>query len=243
MAIKTEDLSYQDGATRCIGILAYDAARTGRKPGVVVFHEAGGISPNVERRTRMLAELGYVALAADMFGERWQAKAMGEGRERLQQFRDDPALARTRAKAALSVLAAHPQVDAGKLFAIGFCFGGTVALELARAGEPLLGVFSFHGTLESKAPAQKGAVKASIVVCQGAEDPWVPLAQRQALEQEMRTAEVADWQLIVYGNTEHNFTTPDAEISTIPGLRYNELSDRRAWRTMCEFFEERLVGT
>lgn len=242
MAIRTEDIHYQDGETACIGILAYDSARTGRKPGVVLFHEAGGISPNVEKRTQMLAEMGYVAVAADMFGGRWQAKEMGEGRERLQQFQEDPMLLRNRARAALSTLAAHPEADPARLFAIGFCFGGTVALELARAGEALLGVFSFHGTLATRLPAPEGGIKASVIAGQGAEDPFVPVAQRQAFEEEMRAAK-AEWQLTVYGNTQHNFTTSDPAIAGIPGLGYNAVADRRSWRDMCDFFEERLAAS
>lgn len=242
MAIRTEDIHYQDGAVPCIGTIAYDDARAGRKPAVLIGHEAGGISPNILERASRLAELGYVGFAADIFGERWQPTAQGQTRTKVVPFVQDPAMHRTRALAGLSAMTSHPQVDATRLFAIGYCFGGTTALELARSGAPLLGAVSFHGGLTTLAPAKKGEIKASILVCHGADDPHCPIAERLALEEEMRAAG-ADWQLIVYGNTEHNFTSQDPRIAGFPGMRYVPLSDQRSWLAMRNFFEERLAAT
>ena len=239
MAIKTEDLRYSDGPTACNGFLAYDDAQVGKRPGILLVHEAFGLGPHVMERARMIAELGYVAFAADLFGGRRQVGNMEEVMQVVGPMRENPAMLRARAKAALSALAALPQVDAQKLFSIGFCFGGTTSLELARAGESLLGVVSFHGGLETAAPAQKGAVKASVLVCTGADDPLIPPEQRTAFEDEMRKAG-ADWQLIAYGNTVHSFTNTAADGSMMPGIKYHAETDKRSWRIMKDFFEERL---
>lgn len=239
MGIKTEDVRYQDGSTSCLGLLAYDDAQTDPRPGVLVIHEAFGLGEHAIERSKMLAELGYVAFAADMFGDRLQPANLDEALPLLIALRNDPPKLRARAKAALSALAASPLVNARQLFSVGFCFGGTTTLELARDGTDLLGAVSFHGALDTKAPAEKGAVKTSVLVCTGGDDPLVPQSQRQAIEEEMRAAG-ADWQMIIYGNTVHSFTNRSADGSAMPAILYSEQSDKRSWRAMRDFFEERL---
>jgi dienelactone hydrolase len=192
-------------------------------------------------RARRLAGLGYVALAADMFGDRRQASNLQEVATLVGGLRAEPDKLRARGRAALDVLAALPQVDAGRLAAIGFCFGGSVVLELAREGADLKAVVSFHGVLTTKMPAQPGLVKASVLVCTGVDDPLAPPEQVADFENEMRTGGVTDWQVIAYGNTLHGFTNPAADGSMMRTALYNEQADRRSWASMKSLFDEVLT--
>jgi len=236
--IKTEDLPYNDGPTACNGFLAFDDTLAGKRPGVLVVHEAFGLGEHAMERARMLAKEGYVALAADLFGGRRQI-APADLMDVIGGLMADPPKLRGRAKAALSALAARPEVDAAKLFGIGFCFGGTTVLELARDGVGLLGVVGFHSGLQTGAPAQPGKVKASVLALIGADDGLIPAEQRLAFEAEMRKAG-ADWQLTAYGNTRHSFTNPDADGTVMPDIVYDAKADQRSWRAMLDFFAERL---
>jgi dienelactone hydrolase len=200
-----------------------------------------GLNEFAMERARRLAELGYVALAADMFGERRQGKNLQEIATLVGGLRAEPEKLRARGRAGLATLATLPQVDAGRCAAIGFCFGGSVVLELARAGADLKAVVSFHGVLATKLPAQSGQVKASVLVCTGAEDPLAPPDQVAAFEDEMRAAAVADWQVISYGNTLHGFTNPAADGSMMRTAMYNEQADRRSWASMQSLFDEVLT--
>ena len=233
-----QDIDYRDGAARLRGFLAYDETARDRRPGVLVVHEGLGLNQHAMDRARMMAELGYVALAADMFGDRRQAGDLKEARALIAELRDDPARLRARGAAAVATLAALPQVDAGRLGAIGFCFGGSVVLELARDGADLKAVVSFHGVLTTTAPAVAGKVKASLLVCTGADDPMAPADQVIAFEEEMRAAGVGDWQVISYGSTLHGFTNPAADGSLLPSALYNGRSDRRSWAAMQAFLTE-----
>jgi dienelactone hydrolase len=232
------DIGYRDDAVNCRGFVAYDDTASGRRPGVLVFHEGLGLGEHIIERARRIAKLGYVALAADMFGERRQARDLEDMRGLVGDLRNEPMKLRARARAALTTLASLPQVDAGRLGAIGFCFGGSVVLELARDGADLKAVASFHGVLASKAPALPGKVKASVLVLTGANDPLAPPDHVAALENEMRAAAVRDWQVVTYGNTSHAFTNPAADGSFLSGTLYNEQSDRRSWAAMISFLEE-----
>lgn len=235
--MKTEDLEYRDGELTCRGYLADDPARTGKRPGVLVVHEAGGLGDPAKKRTEMLAELGYVALAADLYGGRKRGTSMEENRALMNALSGDSAVHRARVRAGLEALAALPQVDTTRMAAIGFCFGGMTVLELARDGAPLKGAVSFHGLLTTKIPAQKGGITASVLVCNGADDPLVPAEHLSAFEAEMRAAE-ADWQVINYGGTLHSFTNPWADGSQAPYILYNERTATRAWIAMQSFFDE-----
>jgi dienelactone hydrolase len=236
--VQTEDIAYRDGDVSLLGFLAYNETAKDKRPGLLVFHEGLGLGEFAMERARMLAQLGYVALAADMFGDRRQARSLDEARELVGALRNEPAKLRGRARAALATLAALPPVDATRLAAIGFCFGGSVVLELARDGAALKAIVSFHGVLATKAPAAAGTVKASVLVCTGADDPLAPPDQITAFGQEMRAAQVRDWQVITYGNTLHGFTNPAADGSIMRSALYNAQSDRRSWAAMQDLFDD-----
>jgi dienelactone hydrolase len=236
--MQTHDVDYRHGAVNLRGYLAFDETAAERRPGVLVFHEGLGLGDFAMARARMLAELGYVAFAADMFGDRRQARNLQEVAKLVGDLRDEPQMLRARGRAALAKLAALPQVDANRIGAIGFCFGGSVVLELARGGADLKAVVSFHGVLATRTPAVSGNVKASVLVCTGADDPLAPLEQIKAFEDEMRAADVRDWQVISYGNTLHGFTNPAADGSMLRTALYSEQADRRAWASMRSLFNE-----
>ena len=235
--MKTETIEYQDGSTALRGFVAFDDQKSGKRPGVLVMPEAFGLGTHAKQRAERLAKLGYVALAGDPYGNGVEFKDLQEAIKHAGALREDPAKFRQRARVALDKLASLPQVDASRLAAIGYCMGGTFSLELARDGAPLKGIVSFHGGLETQRPAVAGQVKAKILVCTGADDPFVPVAQANALAEEMTKAG-ADWQIISYGGTVHSFTNPDADSAGVAGLAYNKLADERSWKAMASFFEE-----
>lgn len=235
--MKTQTLEYKDGDVRLLGHLAFDDATSARRPGVVLFPEGGGLGNHTKSRAERLAKLGYVALAADPYGEARAARSAAEAGELMAPLRDSPTKLRQRARAAVDALARVPMCDASRMAAIGFCFGGTTSLELARDGAPLKGVVSFHGVLSTAAPTKPGAVKAKVLVCAASEDVLVPAAQRNALEDELRQAG-ADWQLIVYGNAQHSFTNPDVDALKMKGFNYDKPADERSWAAMSAFFKE-----
>ena len=235
--MQTRDLDYAANGATLRGFLAFNEAAIPR-PGVLVFHEGLGLGDFAMEKARQLAALGYVAFAADMFGERRQAKNLQEVATIVGGLRAEPERLRARALAALATLAALPQVDREKLAAIGFCFGGSVVLEMARAGAELKAVVSFHGVLATKLPAAEGQVNASVLVLTGAEDPLAPPDQVAAFEAEMRAAGVADWQVVSYGNTLHGFANPAADGSMMRTAMYHAQSDRRSWAAMKALFDE-----
>ncbi|WMT71949.1 dienelactone hydrolase family protein [Bradyrhizobium sp. Ash2021] len=238
--MQTRDVDYRCEQANLRGYLAWnDSAEP--QPGILVFHEGLGLGDFAMERARRLAGLGYVALAADMFGERRQARNLQEVTTLVGGLRAEPEKLRARGRAALETLAALPQVDARRLGAIGFCFGGSVVLELARAGADLRAVVSFHGVLATKMPAVSGKVRASVLVLTGADDPLAPPDQVADFENEMRAAAVRDWQVISYGNTLHGFTNPAADGSMLRSALYNAQADRRSWATMQSLFDEVLT--
>lgn len=235
--MQTQDIDYRADAVMR-GYLAFDETRAGRRPGVLVFHEGLGLGEFAMERARRLAELGYVALAADMFGDRRNARNLTEVAKLVGELRGAPETLRGRGRAALATLAAMPQVDPGRLAAIGFCFDGSVVLELARAGADLKAAVSFHGVLTTTTPAVPGGISASVLVLTGADDPLAPPEQVAAFEAEMRAAGVRDWQLISYGNTLHGFTNPAADGSMLRTALYSAQADRRSWASMRSLFGE-----
>jgi len=239
--MQARDVDYRCGETSLRGYLALDQNVAGKRPGVAVFHEGLGLGEFAMERARRLAGLGYVALAADMFGDRRQASNLQEVATLVGGLRAEPEKLRARGRAALDVLAALPQVDAGRLAAIGLCFGGSVVLELARDGADLKAAVSFHGALATKIPAAPDQVKAGVLVLTGADDPLAPPEQVADFENEMRTAGVKDWQVIAYGNTLHGFTNPAADGSIMRTALYNEQADRRSWASMKSLFDEVLT--
>jgi dienelactone hydrolase len=235
--LRTSVIDYQDGALACRGYLAHDDALQTRRPGVLVVHEAWGLDDHAKERARMLAGMGYVALAADMFGRGRLVDSVDEGRAVIADLLSNPQKLLARAGAALEVLRTHSGVDAGRIGAIGFCFGGSTALQLARSGADLRGIVSFHGRLSTAAPAGDGAIKSSVLVCVGADDPMIPTDQVEAFKREMRAAG-ADWQVVTYGGAVHSFTNHLADGSVSPAILYNEKADRRSWAAMKSFFDE-----
>jgi dienelactone hydrolase len=236
----TRDLDYICDDVNLRGYLAWNEGAA-KQPGVLVFHEGLGLGEFAMERARRLADLGYVAFAADMFGDRRQANNLQEVATLVGGLRAEPEKLRARGRAALSTLAGLPQVDASRMAAIGFCFGGSVVLELAREGADLKAVVSFHGVLSTKLPAESGRVKASVLVLTGADDPLAPPDQVAAFEDEMRGAAVRDWQVVSYGNTLHGFANPAADGSMLRTALYSEQADRRSWASMRALFDEVLA--
>jgi dienelactone hydrolase len=214
---------------------------SGKRAGVLVFPEAFGLNDHALTRAERLADLGYVAMACDLHGEGKVIEDLGAAIAMLDGLYADPRKTRARATGALGVLSAHPTVDAARIGAIGFCFGGTMALELARSGADIKVVVGFHSGLGSVAPKTDAmAIRGRILVCIGGDDPFIDLAQRVAFEVEMRDAGV-DWQLNVYGRTVHSFTNPNAaNVHRPEAIRYNPLVDQRSWRAMHDAFLETL---
>ncbi len=235
--MKTGSIEYQDGDVTLRGFLAYDDTKSGRRPGILVMPGGFGLGANAKQRAEMLAGLGYVALAGDPYGNGIEINDLQEVMKSVSALRADPAKFRHRAQVALDKLASLPEVDPHRLATIGYCLGGTFALELARAGAPLTGVVTFHGGLETQRPAAPGQVKAKILVCTGADDPSVPVAHVNAFADEMTKAGV-DWHIISYGGTTHGFTYPDAESRGIAWIVYNQRADERSWQAMRSFFAE-----
>jgi dienelactone hydrolase len=239
--MQMRDVDYRCGEVNLRGFLACDETAAELRPGVLVFHEGLGLGEFAMERARRLAGLGYVAFAADMFGDRRQARNLQEVATLVGGLRAEPQKLRARGRAALATLAALPQVDPNRLAAIGFCLGGSVVLELARDGADLKAAVSFHGVLSTKMPAASGQVKASVLVCTGADDPLAPPDQVADFENEMRSAQVLDWQVISYGNTLHGFTNPAADGSMLRSALYSEQADRRSWASMRSLFAEVLT--
>jgi dienelactone hydrolase len=235
--MKMETVEYRDDDVTLRGFLALDERQAGRRPGVLVMPEAFGLGANAKRSAERLAGLGYVALAGDPYGDGIELSDLQEAIKLASALAADPAKFRRRARVALDQLAALPQVDPNRLAAIGYCMGGTFALELARDGAPLKGVVTFHSGLQTQRPATAGQVKPKILVCTGADDPLVPFSAVSAFADEMTKAG-ADWQLISYGGTKHSFTNPQSDALKNPALGYNRQSDVRSWRAMISFFEE-----
>jgi dienelactone hydrolase len=235
--IHEEAVQYEYAGTVMKGHLYYDDATEGKRPGVLVVHEWWGLNEHAKRSARRLAEAGYVALAVDMYGEGKTTEHPEEAMAFATAARKDPEVTRARFEAGLAQLKSHPKVDAEKIAAIGYCFGGTVVLDMARGGMDLDGVVSFHGGLAAATPAEPGAIKAKILVCDGAEDPMNPLDTVKAFLEEMNGAG-ADFEFIAYGGAKHSFTNPDADKHGIPGLAYNAEADRRSWQAMLDFFDE-----
>jgi len=235
--MKTETLEYRHDDVVFRGHLVHDPARTSELPGVLIVHEAWGLGDFVKQRAEKLAEMGYVAMAVDMFGEAKQASTSEEGMGWTRALRADVPRLRGRILAAHEALLGCPQVDRARVVSIGYCFGGTTSIELARSGAPLAGVVSFHGSLATTHPAEPGAVKAKVLVCTGADDPFVPPAQVQGFVEEMTRAG-ADYQVVIYGGSKHSFTNPKAAERGVAGLEYNRMADQRSWSAMHAFFEE-----
>ena len=237
-AIQTQTIEYRHGDTTMEGVVVYDDAATDTaRPGVLVVHEWWGLNEYAIQRARQLAEMGYVAFAVDVYGKGVRTKDAGEAQKLATALRSDRATMRGRMTAALDVLRSRKGVDPKRIAAIGYCFGGTCSLELARAGADVAGVVSFHGGLSTDMPAEPGAVKAKVLVLHGADDPFVPEKELMDFIAEMKKAKV-NYQVNVYGGAVHTFTNPAAGDDPSKGQAYNEQADRRSWEAMKTFFAE-----
>src|SRR5580700_6098275 len=235
--MRTQDIGYRADGAGLVGYLAVDDAKAGKRPGIIVAHEGGGLTDHAKNSARKLAEAGYIAFALDYYGDGKPLADMSQVMARLGVWMADPTGIRARAHAALDVLTAQPETDSGRLAGIGYCFGGTTVLEMARAGEPLKAVVGFHSGLGTAKPAEAGAVKAKVLVQIGTADPIIPPAQRAAFEAEMKAAGV-DWRMLVYGGAGHSFTNPAANGLGRPGFAYDKSADERSWRAMLDLFGE-----
>ena len=198
-------------------------------PGILVAHEGGGLTRHTREQARRLATLGYVAFAVDLYGE--TDLALEQAKAHARRLRTEPGLLRARMRVALDVLTGCPGVDATRLAAVGSCFGGTAAMELARDGAALSAVIGFHAGLTPGSPDENRRIRAKVLMCMGAADPVITGADRIAFAEAMEAAGV-DWQLHVYGGVGHSFTNPDIDALGYPGFAYDATAERRAWRAM-----------
>ena len=232
----TQTVEYQQDGTTLEGYLAYDDAVSGARPGVLIVHQWLGLTDYEKHRAEQLAGLGYVAFCADIYGKGVRPQNFKEAGAEATKYKTDRTLLRARVNAGLDTLKKNELVDTKRVAAIGYCFGGTTVLELARSGAELNGVVSFHGGLDSPVPADGKNIKCKVLVCHGADDPFEKPADMTAFQSEMRDAGV-DWRLIMYGGAVHSFTQQNVGES-LPGAKYNERADRRSWADMKSFFAE-----
>jgi len=239
-AVQGREVSYSSNGTTLKGYVAYDDALKGKRPGILVVHEWWGHNEYARKRARMLAEHGYTALALDMYGEGKQAHHPQDAQKFSSEVGKNAVLAKARFDAAFELLKQESTVDAGNIAAIGYCFGGTVALEMARSGEPLKSVVSFHGGLGTEHPAESGKVQARIASFTGEDDPFIPAAQVAAFRQEMDKAGV-NYKVVTYSGAKHSFTNPDADKYgqefKLP-LAYNAAADKASWDAGLEFLAD-----
>jgi dienelactone hydrolase len=239
-AVKGEEVQYKAGDTVLKGYLAYDDAVKGKRPGVLVVHEWWGHNDYARERARMLAGLGYTALALDMYGDGHQAHHPDEAGKFSGEVRKNLTMAKARFDAARQILSSHASVDSANIGAIGYCFGGAIVLEMARQGEPLKGVVSFHGSLNTEQPAMAGKVKARMLVLTGEADPFVPVEQVETFKKEMDAAK-ANYRVIAYPGAKHSFTSKESDQYgqkfSLP-LAYNAEADQKSWAEMQVFFKE-----
>lgn len=238
-AVVGKQVEYAAGGVTLKGYIAYDDKLTIKRPGILVVHEWWGLNDHARKRADMLAELGYVALAVDMYGDGKQADHPDDAGKFAGEVMKNMPVMKARFLAALDLLKQSEVVDPANIGAIGYCFGGGVVLGMAREGADLKGVVSFHGSLATQSPAQKGRVKAKILVCNGAADKFVPAESIKEFKAEMNKAKV-DFKLINYPDAVHSFTNPAAtemgKKFNLP-LAYNEKADKKSWADMQEFFK------
>jgi dienelactone hydrolase len=234
-AIHTEDVEYKSGDTVLEGFLAYDDANSKPRPGVLLIHDWMGVGDYAKSRARQLAELGYVAFAADIYGKGVRPSGPKEASALAAKYKDDRALYRERLKAGLDRLASEKLVAPGQVAVIGYCFGGTGALELARSGAALKGVVTFHGGLSNPTPDDAKNIHCPVLVLHGADDPLVNADEVAAFKSEMDKAK-AKYEFIAYPGAVHSFTRPDAGNDNSKGFAYNEEADKKSWAEMKRFF-------
>ena len=239
--IKIETVEYKVGDAVCEGAIAFDDANKTARPGVVLVPDWMGVGDYAKSRAKQVAALGYVCFVADIYGKGVRPADAGEASAQAGKYKGDRPLLRQRVNAALAELKKNPLVVKSKTCAMGYCFGGTTVLELARSGADVAGVVSFHGGLDSPNPADGKNIKGKVLVLHGADDPFVKPAEIAAFQEEMRGNKV-DWQMVFYGDAVHSFTRPDAGTDKSKGAAYQEAADKRSWEEMKTFFTRIFSG-
>ena len=238
-AVKVETVDYKQGDTTLEGWLAYDDAKQGKRPGVVIFPAFHGPSDHEKDVAQRFAKMGYVAFVADIYGKGVRPVTGQEAGAESGKYMKDRPLLLLRTQAAFDQLRNNPMVNTKKLVAIGYCFGGASALDLARSGAPLVDTITFHGALPTPTPENAKNIKGHVLALHGADDPIVNQQAVANFEKEMTDAHV-DWQVVLYANTVHAFTDPSTGTDPSKGAAYNALSDRRSWQAMVDLLKNTL---
>lgn len=232
-----QTVEYKADGITLEGYVAWDDMAKGNRPGILVVHDWLGVSDFTKKVAQDLAGMGYVAFAADIYGKGVHPKGPDEARVEATKYYTDRKLWRVRVNAGLDTLKKQKGVDVAKLAAIGFCFGGSSVLELARSGAAVRGFLSFHGGLASPTPDDAKNIKGKVLALAGADDPYVKPEEVAGFQKEMTDAKV-DWQLVTYGGQVHAFMIPGAGTNHALGVAYDERTAKRAWQAMVDFFAE-----
>jgi len=235
--VKTEEITYKDGDVTLKGVLAYDDAVKGARPAVLVVHEWWGLGKHAKHSATRLAEQGYVGFAVDMYGDGLLTDDIAVAGARAGEMKKNPDKSKLRFGAAVAVLKARPEVDPTRLAAIGYCFGGTTVLDMARQGLDLRGVVSFHGGLATAVSNDNATPKAAILVCHGADDPFISAAELEAFNAEMAARKV-DLKFVSYPGAVHSFTNPEVDAHNLKGAKYNKEADEGSWDAMTDFLKQ-----
>jgi dienelactone hydrolase len=235
--LQTQPVEYKDGGVALEGYLAFKKDVSGQQPGVLVVPDWMGVREPYKAIADRLAQMGYIAFVADIYGKGVRPSNSQEASAEAQKYKSDRKLLRQRVLAGFEELKNNPNVDQNRIAAIGYCFGGTTAIELARSGAPVAGVVSFHGGLDSPSPQDGKNIKGKLLILHGADDPFVPSQDVAAFQEELRKGNV-DWQMIYYGDAVHSFTQKGAGTDKSKGSAYNEKADKRSWEAMKQFFNE-----
>jgi dienelactone hydrolase len=238
-AVKTEEVKYAFDGIEFVGLVAYDDAQTGKRPGVLVVHEWWGLNDHAKERAKKLAGLGYVAFACDMYGAGKTTTHPADAQKMAGLVRANVQVWRGRAAEALKTLASHPRCDGTRLGAIGFCFGGSTCLQLAYGGADLKAVCTFHAALPAPKPEEAKAIKARLVICHGGADPFISADAIQAFKKALDAAGVK-YEFISYPGVVHSFTAKGADAVGNPGMKYDAKADQESWASMTKLFAETL---
>lgn len=235
--IQTKTVEYHDGDVELQGYLVWDDSSEEKRPGVILAHEQWGLNDYIRKRAEMLASLGYVAFAIDMYGKEKATQHAEEARGWMKQITDNVETWQRRALLGLNLLRDEPTVDPERTGAIGYSFGGATVLQMAYAGANLKGVASFHGSLPAPTEEQAKQIKARIMVAHGSADGFVPQERVLAFQKALDAAEVS-WEMTIFGGASHGFTNPSSGEYGIPNVAYNADADRRSWELMATFFND-----
>ncbi|MBN9087645.1 MAG: dienelactone hydrolase family protein [Reyranella sp.] len=236
MSLEESPIDYADGDVTCRGLLVR-VPTAGPHPGVVLFPDARGLGETAKASARRLAGEGFAVFVADLYGNGAFTPEVPQAIEWMKKLGADADRWHARARSALDVTRRHPSVDGTKLSAIGYCFGGTTALELGRSGAALLAIVTFHGGLATSRPQDAANIKGRVLVCHGAADPLVLPAQVSEFVTQMSAATI-DWEIQVYAGVQHSFTNPELTDDSVPGQRYDAAADARSWKAMVDLLRE-----